>query len=96
MSTYKRIESVRVTVRILRYLSAAPGPVAGQEVARAIDMPHGTVMCHLATLEDEGLVRSVGGAYELGMGLGLFWAKYKSKTEGKIARLQGELEQLQP
>jgi hypothetical protein len=43
-------------------------------------------MCHLATLEDEHLVRSVGGAWELDMGLALFWARHKAQLAGRIAR----------
>lgn len=95
MTTYRRIEAVRVTVSILRALANQRQPVNGQELAREIDVPAGTVMCHLATLEDEGLVRSIGGAYELGMGMSLFWARYKSLVEGKIDRLNDELKQLE-
>jgi DNA-binding IclR family transcriptional regulator len=94
MSSYKRIESVKVAVSILRHLAKQQGPVSGQDVAKAVGVPPGTVMCHLATLEDEGMVRSVGGAYEMGMGMALFWARYKSALEGTIERLQGELKQL--
>lgn len=95
MSTYKRIESVRVTVRILRFLADQPGPVNGQEVARAIDMPHGTVMCHLATLEDEHLVRSIGNSWELDMGMALFWARTKARLAGRIARDTENLRKLE-
>ena len=63
MTTYRRISAVTVAVRILRFMSEQRDMVSGQEIARAIEMPHGTVMCHLATLEDERLVRSVGGAH---------------------------------
>lgn len=94
MSTYKRIEAVKVTIRILRFLSEQREAVSGQEVARAIDMPHGTVMCHLATLEDERLVRSVGGAWELDMGLALFWARHKAQLSGRIARDTANLKQM--
>lgn len=93
-TSYRRIEAVRVSVGILRHLSEQKGPIGSQDISRAIDMPHGTVMCHLATMEDEGLVRCVGGAWELGLGLSLFWARYKSKAEDQIHRLQSELQQL--
>ena len=94
MKSYKRIEALRAAVKILRFLAECKDAVSGQEVARAVDVPHGTVMCHLSTLEDDGLVRSVGGAWELGMGIGLFWARYKSQAEGKIDRLNSELKEL--
>ena len=95
MSSYNRIAAVKTTVAILRHLADQKGPVSGQDVARAVDAPHGTVMCHLATLEDERLVRSVGGAWELDMGLALFWARKKSQLQGAIARATDELNQLE-
>lgn len=95
MSTYKRIEAVKVTVRILRFLADQKEAVSGQDVARSIEMPHGTVMCHLATLEDEHLVRSVGGAWELDLGLALFWARHKAQLSGRIARDTENLNQLE-
>jgi DNA-binding IclR family transcriptional regulator len=95
MSTYTRINAVKVSVAILRYLAEQKQPVTGQDVARATGEKHGTVMCHLATLEDERLVRSVGGAYELDMGLALFWARKKSQLQGQIERATVELNQLE-
>jgi DNA-binding IclR family transcriptional regulator len=95
MTSYKRIEAVRATVKILRFLAEQKEAVGGQEIARAVDIPHGTVMCHLATLEDEHLVRSIGGVWELDMGLALFWARRKAQLEGRIARNTRELEQLE-
>lgn len=85
MTSYKRIEAVKVSVSILRYLADQKGPVSGKDVASAVEVPHGTVMCHLSTLEDEHLVRSVGGAWELDMGLALFWARTKARLAGRIA-----------
>lgn len=86
MKSYKRIEAVRVSVGLLRFLAEQKGPVSGQEVARAVDVPHGTVMCHLVTLEGERLVRSIGGAWELDMGVAMFWARHKAQLEDRIAR----------
>jgi len=95
MTSYRRIEAVRTSLKVLRLLADQRGPVSGQEVARALDLPHGTVMSHLATLEDEGVVRKVGEHYELGMALALFWARRKANLEGTIARSQNELDQLE-
>ena len=94
MATYQRINAVKVTVTILRYLAEQKQPVSGQDIAAAIGVPHGTVMCHLATLEDERLVRSVGGVWELDMGLALFWARKKSQLHGQIERATADLSQL--
>jgi DNA-binding IclR family transcriptional regulator len=95
MASYRRIEATRVTVGILRFLAEQKEAVGGQEIARAVDVPHGTVMCHLATLEDEHLVRSVGGAWELDMGMALFWARHKAKLAGRIARDTENLKELE-
>lgn len=95
MTSYKRIEAVKVAIRILRFLAEQKEAVSGQEVARAVEVPHGTVMCHLSTLEDEHLVRSVGGAWELDMGMAMFWARKKAQLAGRIARDTRELEQLE-
>ena len=94
MSSYNRIAAVKTTVAILRHLADQKGPVSGQDVARAVDAPHGTVMCHLATLEDERLVRAVGGVWELDMGLALFWARKKSQLHGQVERATADLSQL--
>lgn len=94
MTSYRRVEAVKVAVKILRHMSEQGDMVSGQDIARAIDMPHGTVMCHLATLEDERLVRCVGGAWELDMGMSHFWARRKAMLEGRIMRDKAELEQL--
>ena len=90
-SSYKRIDAARVAVGILRMLAEQSQPTSGRDIAKAVNIPDGTVMCYLATLEDEGLVRKIGGAYELGMGMGLFWARYKAKLSGRIARDTDEL-----
>jgi len=95
MSSYNRIAAIKVTVAILRHLADQRQPISGQDVARAVDAPHGTVMCHLATLEDERLVRSVGGAWELDMGLALFWARKKAQLQGTLDRASDELKQLE-
>jgi DNA-binding IclR family transcriptional regulator len=94
-TTYRRIEAVKTSVAILRYLSEQKQAVSGQDVSRTLDLPNGTVMCHLATLEDEHLVRCVGGAWELDLGLALFWARRKAQLEGRIARDSDELKKLE-
>ncbi len=95
MSTYRRIAAVELTTRILKMLADQKQPVGGQEVARALDEKHGTVMCHLATLEDAGLVRRIGEHYELGMQLALFWARKKSQLANNIVTTTDALKQLE-
>lgn len=95
MSTYKKIEAVRKAGEVLKYLSSQKDAVTGPELAKAVDMPVGTVMCHLATMEEMGFIQSVGDGYRLGMGLALIWARVKSNLEGDRARVEralGEIE----
>lgn len=95
MTTYRRIEALRMTDAILHFLQDQRAPVSGQEISRALDAPHATVMCHLATLGDMGWVQTVGGYYELGMRLALLWARYRSRTQGKIETMSGQLAELE-
>lgn len=94
MASYTRIGAVKTTVAILRYLAEQREPVSGQDVATAMSIPHGTAMSHLATLEDEGMVQAVGGAYKLGMGLALLWARVKSNLEGERDRISRDIESI--
>jgi len=91
MTTYRRIAAVETTIRVLRFLADQREPVAGTHVARALDLPQGTTMCHLVTLEDDRLVRRIGEHWELGDGLALFWARRKAQLEGGIDRAKNTL-----
>lgn len=91
MTTYRRIAAVSTAVAILRHLAEQREPVAGSDVARAVEVPVGTAMCHLTTLEDERLVRRIGEHWELSDGLAVFWARRKAQLEGGIMRMRSEL-----
>jgi DNA-binding IclR family transcriptional regulator len=96
MTTYHRIEAVRKTGEILKYLANVKEPASGHDIAKAVNLPTGTTMCHLATLDDLGFVLTVGDRYQLGMGLALFWARVKSSLEAqrdKVNRDIGLLDQ---
>ncbi|MCF6267757.1 MAG: IclR family transcriptional regulator [Desulfuromusa sp.] len=95
MNTYKRIAAVELTTRIIKMLADQKEPVGGDAVAKSLDEKHGTVMCHLATLEDAGFVRKVGGHFELGDALALFWARRKSQLESMIDNARHKLNQLE-
>lgn len=79
MKSYRRINAVKISVDILKYLADQREPVSGQEIATSTGITYGTAMCHLATLEDTGLVQIVGDSYELGMGMAMFWAKMRDQ-----------------
>ncbi len=95
MKTYKRIEAVRKAGEILKFLANEKEPVSGQEIARAVNIPAGTVMCHMITLEELGFVVSVGERFNLGMALALMWARVKSTLEGEKERVEKDLNSLE-
>lgn len=84
MTTYKRIGAVKTTLNILRFLADQKEPVTGREIAVALGMPHGTCMCYLATLDDDGVVRQSGECFELGMAMSMFWAKTRDREEKRM------------
>jgi DNA-binding IclR family transcriptional regulator len=92
MSSYKRIETVKKTTEVLEYLAGIKDAATGPQIAQGVGMQLGTVMCHLATLEDAGFVVSAGGGYRLGMKLALMWARVKSNMEGQRNRIDRDLE----
>lgn len=94
MTSYRRIGAVQTTITILRHLADQKEPVPGSDVARALDLPVGTVMCHLVTLEDDRVVRRVGEHWELGDSMALFWARRKAQLEGGIVRMKNQLQEL--
>lgn len=94
MSSYQRIGAVALTCRILKHLKKQREPQTAPEIARALDIPTGTVACHLATLEDEAFVRSVGAGWEIGLELAEFWVWKKRVLEYKRERIARDLEAL--
>lgn len=93
-STYKRIESVSKACDILGILAEAKEPITGNEVAARVQLSPGTVMCHLATLQDAGFVQETGGGWRLGMKLALFWARVKSSKESERSKIDREISEL--
>jgi len=94
VKTYKQIKSVRLTIEILRFLSEQKDFVSGGEVAKALDIPLGTAMCHLCTLEAEKFVERAGNLYELGQFSALLWVRRKALLEEKISNSTKDLNQL--
>ncbi len=95
MKTYRRIGAISLTFDILHHLADQQEPVSGADIARALEAPVATIMCHLVTLADKRIVRNIGGAWELDMGLALFWARKKANLEGTIDRARQQLNQLE-
>jgi DNA-binding IclR family transcriptional regulator len=83
MKTYKRIGAVTTAVQIIKYLSDQREPVSAAVVAEGTNIQYATLMCHLVTLEDAGIVRQVGDHWQLGTGMALLWARSKARTEAQ-------------
>lgn len=64
--SYTRVESVRKACEIIAILADAKEPIPGNEVAVRAQLPVGTVMSQLMTLEDAGLAEEMRGGWRLG------------------------------
>lgn len=96
MTTYKRIEAVKKAADILKHMGHRKEPVTGADVAQAVGIPVGTAMCHLVTLEDAGFVEPVGDRYMIGRQVALVWARVKGNLEAQRAKIDADLEELNP
>lgn len=94
-SSYNRIAAVAKACDILAILAEAKEPITGNEVAIRAQLPPGTTMCQLATLEDAGLVQEIGGGWRLGSKLALYWARKKAELECERIRINADLEKLE-
>ncbi len=91
MKTYKRINAVKTTVAIIKYLSDQREPVSGADAAADLERSYPTVMCHLVTLEDAGIVRQIGDHWELGDAMALMWARKKAALQSARDRIDRTL-----
>lgn len=89
--SYKRIKAVETTLKIMEHLAECREPVTGSQVAEGTGFPFPTVMCHLATQQDQGYVQAVGDKFRIGMKLAVFWAREKSKKESEAQAIQADL-----
>lgn len=79
-NTYKRIQAIKTADVILKFVSKSPSPVTGSEIAEATEISHGTVMSQVSTMVDIAWLTEVGGGYQVGMGLAVYWARMKSQV----------------
>jgi len=91
MSTYKRISALATGLHILEFLAQQREPAIPAAIAAAVEAPVGTVMCHLATLEDRRFARRLGEGWELGLALAAAWARKKSLLEGQRMQIDRDL-----
>ena len=93
-TTYKRIAALSKGIEVLLAVSKS-GPISVTDLAANVGMPKGTVMCHLHTLADTGLVEIYGDVAKLGMRAAELWAKRKSNLEGERGRIEAELREIE-
>jgi len=95
MTSYKRIGALKRGIEILGFLSRQERPVSAQLVAETLEMPYATTMCYLSTLEDDGLVSLEGDDWHLGMGMAVFWSKYKRRLERQRYDIEQDIKHIE-
>lgn len=88
MSNYKFID-------IMEYILQQTGPVTATQIARALEIPHSTVMSHLKPAVERKWVKQAGDLYEPGLRLMGMYSAYKMGLVSKIDTLQRELNTLE-
>ncbi|WP_035238102.1 helix-turn-helix domain-containing protein [Desulfobacter vibrioformis] len=94
MTSYRKLAAVEKTIAILKFMAQEVQPVSATEIANAVGEPFGTVMCHLATLEEGGLVRKVYERYELGIYWGVIWESIKQSRMSMRNLANNDLEKI--
>lgn len=95
MKTYNPVQSNYKFIDIIEYMLQQTGPVSGTQIAKALDIAHGTVMSHLTTAVERKWVKSSGELYEPGLRLLGMYSAYKMGLASKIETLQSELNKLE-
>lgn len=93
--SYKRIGAVKTTINILRFLADQREPVSGLAISQSLNIPHGTAMCYLASLEDERYARRIGEHYELGQDAAILWTRRKARLRTIINNSEEQLAELE-
>lgn len=93
-SSYTRIAAVQKACQILAVVADAKIPITGAEVAARVQLPAGTVMCQLMTLEDAGLVEEMRDGWRLGLKMAVYWARIRSSKEAERNMLNNEIKSI--
>jgi len=93
--TYTPVQSNYKFMDIVEFLHQQTGPVSGTAIAKALDLPHGTVMSHLQTAIERKWVRQVGEVYEAGPRLSGMYAAYLQGLKDKKVSIEREITKLE-
>lgn len=81
--SYTPVQSDHKFIDIIEHLLQQTAPVSGAAIAKALDLPHGTVMSHLIVALDRKWVRQTGELYEPGLRLMGMYSAYKMGLIGQ-------------
>jgi DNA-binding IclR family transcriptional regulator len=93
--TYNPVQSNYKFIDIIEFLHQQIGPVSGAQIARALDIPHGTVMSHLQPAIERKWVRSINDLYEAGPRISGMYAVYLQGLKDKRSTIDRELRELE-
>lgn len=89
-----RIESVWQAGEVLKAVANSREPMTAAEIGKACGLKSNTAFRQCVTLEECGFLKRVGDRFELGMGLALFYARYRSTREALRDKIGRELDEL--
>ena len=93
--TYTAVQSNFKFIDILEFLHQQMGPVSGSAIAKALDMPHGTVMSHLQPAIERKWVRVTGELFEAGPRISGMYAAYLQGLKDKKTSIEREITKLE-
>jgi DNA-binding IclR family transcriptional regulator len=82
-----RIQNIYDAMQILKIISESKEPLATGEIAKALGLTMNTAFRMCETLKEPGFLQEIGGKYQIGMQMMLFWAKSKAKLESERDRI---------
>lgn len=81
--SYTPVQSDYKFIDIIEHLLQQTGPVTGTQIAKALGLPHPTVMSHLVVAVDRKWVKTSGDLYEPGLRLMGMYSAYKMGLIGQ-------------
>lgn len=94
-ASYTPVQSNYKFIDIIEFLHQQTGPVSGTQIAKALDLPHGTMMSHLVTAIERRWVRQIGEMYEAGPRISGMYAGYLQGLKDRRSALDREITQLE-
>jgi DNA-binding IclR family transcriptional regulator len=90
-----RIDTVYTACRILEEMANSREPMGSGEIAKALGINANAAFRQCATLEEAGILRTIGGKYYFGMQLAIYWARVKSRLEAERDKIDSDLQSLE-